>query len=852
MLIFQLIQRHIRRRFLQSTLFVLGVALGVAIGLAIDLANTSASRAFNLSAQSISGRTTHQVIGGPTGLTSDLYRQIRVDLGLTYSAPIVESYVRGVNLGDQPLRLLGVEVLAEAPFRNYLGDASQNQAEVEAFNAFIVSPDAILISASLAERFGFELGDTLILRINARQVEGRIVGLLQPNDTLSQQALDDLVLTDIATAQEWLGMEGRLTRIDLILPAEYDVAALQAALPQGAVLTTPAQRQSALNQMTDAFEINLQALSLLGLVVGVFLIYNTVMFSVVQRRHVIGIMRSLGTTRLQIFRLVLGEALLLGLLGTALGLLLGVVMAQGTVGAISQTVSDLYFRVNVQTVTLSEASLLRGAVIGILASLAAAFIPSIDATLTTPVGSMRRSDLEQGVLKLIPYVTGLGLVMVIAGVGVLQIPTQSLIISFGGLFLVVIGAALFTPLGMVVLARLSTPLMGALFGILGRMAPRAVVRSLSRTAVAVAALTLSVSVMVGVGVMISSFRATVVDWLDVILGADIFISTPAASTDSNPNIDPALIERLAAVEGVAYVPVARNVDVFAPAYPDLPPVNIVAIDRDLSDGRRRFAWTNVPADEDYRDWLRAGQVMVSESFAFHRDITPENNRLTLMTDKGAQTFEIFGVFYDYTSDQGSVFIDLRVYRDFFDDPYVTSLGIIAEEGADVGAIIDTLRTETLVGEDLEVQSNRELRDAAIEVFDRTFSITVALQILATLVAFIGILSALLALQLEHLREYGIMRANGMTTAQLRRFTLLQTGLIGAISGVMALPIGVTLALILIYVINVRSFGWTMDLQFPPAEFAQALAVAFFAALLAGVYPAWRVSRVQAAEAIRGE
>jgi putative ABC transport system permease protein len=465
---------------------------------------------------------------------------------------------------------------------------------------------------------------------------------------------------------------------------------------------------------------------------------------------------------------------------------------------------------------------------------------------------MRRSDLEQQTVRLVPYVTVGGIGMIVIGLLFLRISSDSIVLSFAALFSIVVGAALFTPLSMIILSWLISPFSGEIFGVLGRMAPRALVRSISRTSIAVAALTLAVSVIVGVGVMVSSFRITVEDWLGITLGADIFISTPGLSTDSNPNVDPALADQLLQVEGVESVPVVRTVDVIAPDYPDLPPVRITAVDVDISHGRRRFVWKNVPEGTDYRDLIAQGKVIVSEPFAFHRGITPENNLITLLTDQGNQTFEIIGVYYDYTSDQGTVRMDLETYRRYWDDPYITSLAIILKDGVDVHEVIDTLRTETLAGYDLEVQSNRELREGALEVFDRTFSITIALQILATIVAFIGILSALMALQLEHVREYGIMRANGMTPNQLRKFTLLQTGIMGTISGLLSLPIGLSLAFILIHIINVRSFGWSMDLTLPPKEFLQAFGVALVASLAAGIYPAWRVSTIQAADALRSE
>jgi putative ABC transport system permease protein len=145
-----------------------------------------------------------------------------------------------------------------------------------------------------------------------------------------------------------------------------------------------------------------------------------------------------------------------------------------------------------------------------------------------------------------------------------------------------------------------------------------------------------------------------------------------------------------------------------------------------------------------------------------------------------------------------------------------------------------------------------LRAEALNVFDRAFAITGALQLLAAVVAFIGVLSALLSLQLERGRELGLLRAVGLTARQLRGVVLLETGLMGAAAGVLALPTGLALALILIYVINRRAFGWTLQFQAKPEVFLQALVLAVGAALLAGIYPALRMSRMQAAEALRGE
>lgn len=847
--------RDISRRFIQSALFVIGVALGVAMVIAIDIANGSSSRAFELSTVSVTGQATHQIIGGPTGIPSSVYRAIRVDLGLRDSAPVVSEYVRADEL-SQPLRILGVDPFAEPPFRTYLSEVEVDSGEASAFDAvtaFIAEPGSVLIARSLANRLGVQAGDKIIIRAGANTSEARIVGILQPDDTVSAQALDDLILTDIASAQEMLGAPGRLTRIDLILPEAREAelsASIRALLPAGTQLNAVSSSGDTLGQMTAAFELNLQALSLLALVVGVFLIYNTVTFNVIQRRPTLGILRALGTTRRQIFASILGESLTLGAIGTLMGVGLGIIFGRLAVGLVAQTISSLYFTVNVQSITVDSFTLIKGVGVGLFASVGAAIIPAYSATRTPPAGTMRRSDQEDAARRLVPLITIAAAGFIILGIVLLALPTRSLFISFAALFCIVVGGAFLTPAVLVAVMRLVEPLLGRLFGIIGRMAPRAVERSLSRTAIAVAALTIAVSVIVGVSVMISSFRSTVADWLETTLGGDIFISSPLLTANaSTVDVDPSAARIVGATPGVRDVSASRVVSVIAPDYPDLPPVNLQAVDYDIAPNRG-YVW-NIAQGGDVDAALTNGAVMVSEPFAFRREISSDRREITLLTDSGPQTFPIAAVFYDYSTDQGQIVMFRSVYDQFWNDPYITSMAAFIDEGADLTLVIEDVRAG-LSGFDLTAQANRDLRAGVFEVFDNTFAITIALRLLATIVAFIGILSALLALQLENTRQYGVMRATGMTRGQVWRFTLLQTGLMGGVAGALALPIGMALALVLLFVINVRSFGWTMQFYFAPEEFVQAFLVALVAALAAGLYPAFRITRLLTARALRSE
>ncbi|MFW6070599.1 MAG: FtsX-like permease family protein, partial [bacterium] len=845
--------RRARRRPLQYLLFVLGVALGVAMMVSIDLANESASRAFQLSTNAVAGKTTHRIVGGPAGVDEDVYRRLRVELGYRPAAPVVEGYVQSDGLGGQPLRLVGVDPFAEPPFRDYLSSQTEESGGLEALIPFLSRPNTVVISQQLAQAHGVELGDEVMVSAAGRSVTVQVVGLLQPADEASRRSLRDVVFSDVATAQEILDMAGRLSHVDLIAEDEAALQPVRQMLPAGVSLETAQARSNAIQQMTAAFELNLTALSLLALVVGMFLIYNTVTFSVVQRRRLFGILRALGVTRGQLFRLIVGEAIALSFLGSLLGLALGVVLGRGMVGLVTQTINDFYFVVNVREVSVPPLTLLKGLLIGVAAAIAASLLPAYEAMRTSPQSTLRRSTLESRTRRLLPWLVLAWVGLGGAGAFLLWLRDVSLLITFAGLFAVLIAFALLTAPLTVLLMRAVAPLTERLLGVLGRLAPRDIVRSLSRTSVAVAALMTAVSVIVGVSIMIGSFRQTVSTWLGQTLRADVYLSPPSLTANQPTGALPAdVLQEAAAWPGVEEAVAARNVTVMAPQFERQ--LELVAVDGDISRGEREYAWIRGPRDTLW-DRVRAGQgVIISEPLLLREDLPLPPPDIRLQTGEGPRDFAVLAVMYDYSSDRGTVLMDRELYVRLFDDPALTSLGLFLEPGRDPDAVVGELQqtfAEASAGrQQVVVQSNAGVRGNAMDIFDRTFAITAALQLLATAVAFIGVLSALMSLQLERARELGVLRATGMTVRQLWRLTLLETGLMGATAGLLAMPTGYVLAWILIYVINVRSFGWTLRMDLQPQYFLQAFAVALVAALLAGIYPASRLGKMVVAEAIR--
>jgi putative ABC transport system permease protein len=426
-------------------------------------------------------------------------------------------------------------------------------------------------------------------------------------------------------------------------------------------------------------------------------------------------------------------------------------------------------------------------------------------------------------------------------------PSAVIIGAFLALMLVLIGFALLTPAITVGTMALLRPLMGHLFGLLGRMAARGIVTTLSRTSVAIASLMVAVSVTIGVGIMVGSFRQTVIDWLETTIVADVYVVSPGnTSRRTDTTLDPATVAGVQQTPGVAGTVLFRNVTVDTPAGP----TTLVAVRRhpDFLDYTPRNFKHALPDALEVRE---AGAIFISEPLAYRIGLGV-GERLRLRTERGLYDFLIAAVYYDYSSDRGVIQMADQVYRAYWDDSGVSSIAVLAEPGVQVDALAQTLRETVGSGQPLRVNSNRSIREHALATFDRTFAITAVLQMLATIVAFIGILSALMALQLERGREVALLRANGLTPRQLWGMVLSQTGLMGLTAGLLAMPVGFVLALVLIFVINRHSFGWTLRLSLDPLLFAQALLVALVAAVLAGVYPAWRMGRTNPALMLREE
>ncbi len=685
-------------------------------------------------------------------------------------------------------------------------------------------------------------------QVNGQTVRLTIGFLLRTRGT-SANANPHFAAIDIGWAQELFGRHGTLDSISLRLAPGSDpqkiAAALRQKLPPDVTVAAPAQRGEQVGKMLSGFQLNLQAMSLVSLLVGMFLIYNTIEASVIRRRHEIGILRSLGVTRGEVRALFLGEAAVLGLAGIALGLAGGYFLARALVGTVAETISSLYVLVSVREVVVAPWIWGSALVLGIFSVLAAAWVPARSAAAMDPVETLHRGTrIEKSVHLSRGWIFAAVVSFLLAvTLSLLALRTGPPWLGFGAAFFVLVG---FSSIAPEVTARFSRLVRGfSRKNIEPWLAAQNLGRTLLRNSVTIASLAAAVAMTVGIAVMVFSFRQTVGDWINQTLIADLFIG-PTANEIAGPTsfVPPAAIEYLKNNPAVEEVDTYRGLEV--PFRDQTIAVAVVS-----GKNRRNLRFLRGKNDEIIRRFYNEQCVLVSESFA-RRFQVAEDDTLRLPSPTGLQAFPIAGVFYDYTRDQGTVFLSQKNFGIFWHDERVNSLGVYLKEGTDSAAVADDFRSRFSRAGEFSIYSNNLLRTRIFEIFDQTFAVTYVLRTIAVLVAVIGIFLGLTTLVTERSRELGIMRSVGASAAQIRRLLLWESGMIGLLAGVLGVAAGLCLSVVLTGVINRAFFGWTIQMAFPWWSLAWTPAWIIAAAVAAGWIPAWRAGRLDIAEAVRSE
>ncbi len=818
--------RYLRRHRSLTLLQLLGIAFGVAAAVGMAFSAQSAFSSFAKAVDFLKGKATHTLKRSAGPLEETLLALMMRDRAVEAFSPVIDRRVRLAN--GELVRVLGVDPFLDRTMRPLLTTfAATREGAIDLFFTFLFEENAVVGDSRFLEAQGVTVGDM----VDTSHGRLHLIG------SLANPSGDPLLIIDLGHAQQLFHMQRQVDYVDLIL---NDPQGFQGRWSQGFVVESSKKQQAAFADMLGAFRLNLTALSLLALFVGMFLVYNTAMFTVVSRRKDVGILRSLGATRGEILTSFSLEILVLGGVGGLLGGVLGYCLSRVLSGVLGDSISSLYFFLSPGPPTWSWNLLLYGLILGCGAGLLGGLFPLVELVRTDPAQAAHgRVAIKQGPSR--------AAVLALAGIGVLGLSLVLLKLTerhvywgLAGSFFLMLGASLLTGIALIAVSPLLRRILGGISGVEGKLAADNIRRNLGRTGVAIAAFMVALSMIVGLGLMIGSFRHSLVWWMESQLHGDLYIAASSEIT-----VPEGFYEEIRNLPGIAGFDLYRNVQITyhnAPAY-------ITAIVADVVGRFSNFVWFD--GGNESWDFVKTGDVIISESF-HHRFNVSVGDSITLEGLAGSVSLRVAGIFYDYSTEHGLIMMDRATYQKIYGDDTIDSLAVFMEERHPQREETLSLIRKKASTWGLPAITRQEMMENILEVFDTTFAVTRSMRVLAVIVAFFGIAGAILILFIERQKEFGIYRSLGFSTSQVAGMTLMESLGMGLISFLLCALTGTAVAIVLIRVINFYSFNWSIFYHHQWEPYLVAAATAVLASIGAALYPILKICHTYPQMQIREE
>ena len=808
---------------------VLAIALGVALGYAVQLINAVALNEFSQALRSLAGEADLEIRGPRSGFDEMLYPRIARLPQVAVASPVLEADAK-LPGRKGALRVLGVDAFRAVQVQPALiGNASADMLE-------LLRPDALFLSPAAADWLGLKPGDRLALQVGLAEVSLRVAGLLRGGGR------ERLAVMDIAAAQQVLGRMGSISRIDIRARTGADAGALQAqlqaGLPPGLIVERPQSELQRSSSMSRAYRVNLNVLALVALFTGGFLVFSAQALSVVRRRAQLALLRVLGVTRGGIARLLLAEGALIGAAGAAIGLAAGYLIAAVVLRHFGADLGAGQFRGLHPSLHADPWTSALFFALGVLVAVGGSLAAALEAARAAPAQALKAGDEQTAFAHLRPAWPGMTL-MLLGAACTLAGPVGGIpLFGYLAIGLILVGTLALMP-------RLATTVFGLLPrpGSAGaRLALAQLQGAPGQAAVSLAAIVASFSLMVAMAIMVSSFRVSFEAWLDRVLPADLYLRTGMGGDTGY--LSPADEARIAALPGVRRAEFLRiqqlllasgrpGVALLARTLPHEDPgarLPLVGEEQLPRPGEPPPLWASEAMVDLYG--YRVGQVVE----------LPLAGRL--------QRFTVAGIWRDYARQQGSVVIQRDLYTALSGDRNSNDVALYLAPGASPAAILQAIRASVPGAARLESGSPGEIRARSLNVFDRTFAVTYALEAVAVLIGLFGLSSSFGALVLARSREFGMLRHVGMTRRQIGAMLACEGALVSALGLALGLALGWVIGLVLIHVVNRQSFHWSMELH-PPWELLALLAAALLAlATLTALASGRRALGVDVVRAVR--
>jgi putative ABC transport system permease protein len=843
--------RYLRAAPVRTTLTLFGILLGVSVVFAVDVVNSSVLGSFRTTIDNVAGKTA-LTVGGAGGVAEELLEVVRAVPGVADAVPVIQESAHDERT-DTHLTVMGIDVLSDSKVRDY--EVTKDDVKIEDDLEFLNDARSIIVTQKFAKKHNIKVGDTLLLATVAGKHEYTVRGTLAARGPANVFG-GDLLLMDVFAAQVAFERGKRFDHIDVVPAKDVDVNALaqriEKAIDNKAQVNRPQRRTEEAERLTAGFKLGLSLAALVAMFVGGFIVYNALAIAVAQRRREIGILRALGTTRMQIMALFVGEGLALGALGGVLGVGFGLLLARLVLKAVGSSVS-VAMQTETDKLLIDPRDLIASVALGVAVAFVAAFFPARKAASTEPAMVMRKQSDGGGIgiSKLKTSLTVSGLTFLAAAImAVIAHYREDYLLGYA-----VAGVGAFT------IAFLSPSIAivvgNAVRRLLGHRSPTIMlgsvgfVRNAGRNAVAISALGISLANVVNADAFVDSMKYSTSQWFARAARADVFLYIGKQGTPRSQNDQPLPLSLL---PELAKIPDVEHVDTYRLRQQSLDGRPYHMATYDLAN---YFKYNEIPVVEGDMDkalpQIMSGKgVAASESFMRAFKDKKLGDKLALQTPQGLREFEIVLVYVDFTADAGILMTDRNVYRDVWQDNLVDAYGLYLKKGADFEAVRDAISADIGKRHRLIVLSNGQYKQEVFGTIDRTFALTRATEFVAIIVAILGIINTLLVTVMDRRTEIGMLKAIGADSSQVQNMLVTEGALIGLASTFVGVVFGMAFSAYIVKELMRIQVGWNMSWQISPWAIVEIFIAAQLVTFISVWWPMRSADRIDAVEALHYE
>jgi putative ABC transport system permease protein len=845
--------RTFRASWGRTLLVVAGIATGVALITAIDVINTSVLRNFRRSLELIAGPAALSVtLGvGEVGFDEDVTVTVARDPDVVRAIPLVHGTVALAEAPTETLQLFGADFADEKDLAGYQVALQSDRREVL---TWFHDPRSLLLTSAFAAQHGIEVGDEFRLA-TADGIRPLVVrGLLNP-EGFARAFGGQLAVMDLPAAQALLAKPGRIDQIDIVVREGAEVAdvqmRLEGTLPATLTVARPVQRGELYERVLASFQALLTGFSLICLIAGIYLIYNTTSTAAVHRAFATALLRITGADAQQLFRLLMAEALVLGTVGTLIGIPVGIGLGWLLMSMVSESMGVIFeLRFPVDTLEIDGGRQLFVAFVGVGAALFASYFAARRATRLAPLDVLR-SDLRS--LAVRPQLGRLmmiwvGLVLVSMATLVLQVRFHSIAWgNFGSTLWYASSIVIAIPLVSASSSLLSRLLRSA--GAAGRMAAESLFRSPTRTGVTVAAIALTLTLALTLSSLVLSLRKAAGSYYDEggFLAGDLVVSAVATHGGwLEAPLPITIADELAGVPGVRTVETARAL---AGQIYRGDRIMVLGVSDGFFTAPRYGSWFVEGDPGTAMPLLRTGTGATIATAMADRFGLRVGDTLELDTATGVLALPIVGVVRDYMSDRGTVTLSRRLLAERWQDDAASRFNVAVDPGM-LEAVRRTIVERLGPRYRLKILRSREMVDYHVAAIDRAFAFTDAIQLLIAIVTVAGIFDLLLAAIRERRRELALWRLIGADEAVVRRSIVIESATIGGLGALLGSAVGLVTGWLWIRFNFRYLLGYALDYRFAYAPALRYAALVLLMTLVAGFVAARHATRTPILSGIR--